>query len=176
MLKYQQLAQSKRMAKMTVGSTRVTVEESGTGTYTQTINASGHVLVADEPKSVGGLDEGPAPYSLLLAALGTCTSMTLRMYANQKKWPLEKVSVSLTHEKQKEPGGKLVDVIHREIDVQGPLDAEQRKRLHEIADKCPIHRTLQNPPTILTMMKEPDAPAAAPVAPPPPAPPRPPQM
>ena len=113
------------------------------------IVAHRHRLTADEPKEAGGTDTGPTPYDLLLAALGACTSMTLRIYANHKKLPLEGVRVRLRHGKiyavdcarceTKE--GKL-DHIEREIEVLGELTEEQRLRLLEIADRCPVHRTL----------------------------------
>jgi len=122
--------------------TVVTVEESGQGLYTQNIKAAGHPLTADEPAGVGGLDLGPAPYDLLLAALGACTSMTLRMYADQKKWGLKHVAVRLTHKKEAAAGNKKIDVITRSITLEGDLDDAQRQRLLEIANKCPLHRTL----------------------------------
>ena len=115
----------------------------------QEIEAGRHYLTADEPLSAGGADAGPSPYDYLLAALGTCTSMTLSMYARQKQWPLEGVTVRLSHSRihaadcaeceTKE--GKL-DRIDREIALAGPLSAEQRARLLEIAERCPVHRTL----------------------------------
>ncbi len=115
----------------------------------QEIVAHRHLLTADEPKEVGGTDTGPTPYDLLLAALGACTSMTLRIYANHKKLPLEGVRVRLRHGKIyaedcarcETKDGKL-DHIEREIEVLGELTDEQRLRLLEIADKCPVHRTL----------------------------------
>ncbi len=119
-----------------------TVTESGEGLYTQNINTAGHALTADEPVDLGGRDLGPAPYDLLLAALGACTAMTLRMYANQKKWDLKKASVTLSHEKRTDAENKKFDFITREIALEGELDAAQRARLLEIANKCPVHKTL----------------------------------
>ncbi|HYN22220.1 MAG TPA: alpha/beta fold hydrolase [Thermoanaerobaculia bacterium] len=125
----------------------VVTEVSG---FAQTIRARKHRLTADEPLEQGGTDTGPNPYELLLAALGACTSMTLRIYANYKKLPLERVRVTLEHSKihaldcaaceTKE--GKL-DQIERVIELIGPLTEEQRTRLLEIANRCPVHRTLE---------------------------------
>ena len=121
----------------------------GAQSLRQVINVSGHSIIADEPESVGGSNTGPTPYGLLLASLGACTSMTMRMYANLKKIPLEKVSVSLTHAKiyaddceDCESKSTKVDEITRTISMSGNLSDEQRQKLLEIADKCPIHKTL----------------------------------
>jgi len=110
-----------------------------------------HRLAADEPVGAGGSNLGPNPYDFLLAGLGACTSMTLRLYADHKQWPLEKVTVRLSHEKihaedcaDCETREGKIDQIEREIEVQGPLDAAQRHRLLEIAEKCPVHRTLHS--------------------------------
>jgi putative redox protein len=131
---------------MTGHATTVTVTESGEGLYTQDIQASHHSLKADEPLDLGGLGQGPAPYDLLLSALGACTSMTLRMYAHRKKWDLKKVTVRLTHKKEADAENKKVDVITRDITVEGALDDAQRQRLLEIANKCPVHKTLMESP------------------------------
>jgi len=129
----------------------VVVEETGEGRFTQRIAVGRHVLRADEPESVGGLDSGPSPYDLLLASLGACTSMTLRMYADHKGLALEKTRVTLSHAKihaedcahceTKE--GKL-DRIERHIELTGQLSGAERQRLLEIADRCPVHRTLHS--------------------------------
>ncbi|CAN5839053.1 OsmC family protein [soil metagenome] len=120
----------------------------GQGFYTE-ITANGHTMVADEPASVGGTNEGPDPYDYLMGALGSCTAMTLRLYADRKGWPLESVTVRLKHGKiyaedcgncETETG--KIDRIEREIEVEGDLSDEQRTKLLDIAEKCPVHRTL----------------------------------
>ncbi|MCE9506758.1 MAG: OsmC family protein [Alphaproteobacteria bacterium] len=125
--------------------TVVTVEENGQGLYTQDVKTTHHHLIADEPADIGGSDRGPAPYELLLAALGACTSMTVRMYARQKQWDLQRVAVRLTHKKEPDAENKKRDVISRDITVEGGLDEAQRQKLLEIANKCPLHRTLMEP-------------------------------
>ena len=126
----------------------VTVRGSAAG-FEQEISAGQHRLKSDEPESAGGTDKGPTPYDLLLAALGSCTSMTLGMYARHKGWPLEEVIVSLRHSKVHasdcadcENKDAMLDRIERDIHMTGPLTPEQKSRLIEIADKCPVHRTL----------------------------------
>lgn len=107
------------------------------------VRAGRHELLADEPVDLGGTDLGPAPYPYLLTALGACSSMTLRLYADRKGWPLAAVRVSLRHRRDKpEGGGPPVTVLTRRIALEGDLDAAQRARLMEIADRCPVHRTL----------------------------------
>lgn len=113
------------------------VEETGESAYAVSISVSGHTLSGDEPVAFGGGNLGPAPYDLLLAALGECTAMTVRWYALQKKWPLEKVEVNLTHQKINK-----VDTFEKEVIVHGQLTEEQKAKLVEIAAKCPVHRTL----------------------------------
>lgn len=122
--------------------TAVVVSENGKGRYQQTVNVGRHTLIADEPVSVGGADAGPAPFDYLLAALGACTSMTLRMYAEIKNLPLTGINVELTHEKIEVEGSGKVDHIRRIITLTGDLSPEQRARMLEIANKCPVHRTL----------------------------------
>lgn len=123
-------------------ATSVSVEESGDGRYRQRITTGVHRLIADEPVAIGGDDAGPAPYDLLLAALGACTSMTLRMYAERKLLPLARVSVALRHERLTAENGEADERIVRVITLDGALDDAQRARLLEIANRCPVHRTL----------------------------------
>lgn len=126
----------------------VVVSGSSTG-FVQDILAGPHRMTADEPVSVGGTDTGPSPYDLLLAALGSCTSITVGMYARRKGWPLEEVTVNLQHSKTHasdcadcETKEAMLDRIERDIHLAGPLTSEQRSKLMEIANKCPVHRTL----------------------------------
>ena len=132
--------------------------DSETG-YTTHMQAGKHKLVADEPVSVGGADLGPSPYGYLLAGLGACTAMTLKMYARRKKWDLQSVDVHLSHDKihaddcdcelEGDDKGRL-DKINRLIDVRGNLDNEQVNRLLEIADRCPVHKTLESEVLVTT--------------------------
>jgi putative redox protein len=122
----------------------VTIVESGNGPYAQFVTAGRHVLGADEPEQIGGRDTGPSPYEYVLAGLGACTAMTIRMYAARKSWPLAKISVSLRHEKIPAPDGTgKIDRFVRLIALEGDLSGEQRQRLLEIAEKCPVSQTLQ---------------------------------
>jgi uncharacterized OsmC-like protein/alpha-beta hydrolase superfamily lysophospholipase len=129
----------------------VRVVESGQGKFAEEVYAGRHRLRADEPLSAGGSDTGPSPYDLLLAALGACTAMTLRLYADAKQLPLERVSVDLAHNKihavdcaECETREGKIDRIDRVLTLEGPLDDAQRAKLLEIADKCPVHRTLHS--------------------------------
>jgi putative redox protein len=137
----------------------VIIEDSGAGPFGETVRVGSHVLPADEPAAVGGNDTGPGPYDYLLAALGTCTTMTLRLYARQKKWPLEKVTVRLKHDRVHaadcaagETKEGKIDQLERLIHLDGPLTDEQRQRLLEIANKCPVHRTLTSEVLIPTRL------------------------
>ncbi len=132
----------------------VTVQSSD-GAYAQSIRARTHDWVAGEPIEIGGTDNGPTPYELLLSALGACTAITLEMYAARKGWPLDKVHVTLEHSKEVragQNGGQPVDMIDRIVRLDGALDSEQRAKLIEIAEKCPIHRTLTNQIEISTLL------------------------
>jgi uncharacterized OsmC-like protein/alpha/beta superfamily hydrolase len=133
------------------GGPKVVVRETGRGKFQNEIRIGRHRLIADEPENVGGLDSGPGPYDFLLAGLGACTAMTIRMYADKKGWTLRRVQVELDHDKihaqdcaDCETREGKVDEIIRIITLEGDLDAEQRARILEIADKCPVHRTLHS--------------------------------
>jgi uncharacterized OsmC-like protein len=140
------------------------VASTGSGLRTSVMARSyplAYPLVADEPEKVGGTDSGPTPYDYLLVALGSCTGMTLRMYADRKGWPLEAVTVRLNHRRihardcldcETEDG--RIDRIEREIELDGPLDEPQRRHLLEIAERCPVHRTLTSEVKIDTRLLE----------------------
>ena len=130
------------------GPREVVVRGSAAG-FAQEIVVGAHRLAADEPTSAGGTDTGPNPYDLLLASLGSCTSMTVALYAQRKGWPLEGVTVRLRHSRihaadcaDCETREGMIDRIERDIELAGALTAEQRARLLEIAGRCPVHRTL----------------------------------
>lgn len=140
---------------------QVIVRESHQGRFAQEIRIGEHQLFADEPLAIGGKDLGPSPYDFILAALGACTSMTVRMYAEHKKIPLIDVIVKLNHEKTyakdcAECGNEnsKIDHIDRFIELKGNLTEEQRKRLLEIANQCPVHRTLTSKISITTQLVE----------------------
>ena len=123
------------------------------------IMANGHFILADEPKDVGGTNLGGTPYDLLVSSLGACTAMTIRMYAKHKKWPLDEVKVHLSREKRHSEDAEdlgehsKIEVIDRYVELSGDLTEEQRKRILEIADKCPVHKTLTNGLTVHTKLK-----------------------
>lgn len=127
--------------------------------FAQHIAVGPHRLTSDEPEGVGGSGTGPSPYDFLLAALGSCTSMTVGMYARRKNWPLERVTVWLRHSKiyaadcsECETREGMLDRIERDVRFEGPLSAEQRSWLLEIANKCPVHRTLTSEINIRTKL------------------------
>ncbi|KRR15581.1 osmotically inducible protein C [Bradyrhizobium lablabi] len=135
----------------------VVVRETRNGKFQQIVTAGPHEMLADEPLAAGGQDTGPGPYDFLLTGLGACTSMTMRMYADRKSLPLERVTVTLKHSKihardceECETREGMLDQIDRVITIEGALDADQRARLMEIADKCPVHRTLKSEIRIVT--------------------------
>ena len=139
----------------------VVVHGGATG-FAQQIAVRGHHLVSDEPIEAGGSDLGPDPYDLLLASLGSCTSMTVALYARRKHWPLESVRVKLRHAKVHaadcadcETKAAWLDRIERDVELVGPLDEEQRARLLEIASKCPVHQTLTSEISIHTRLVSP---------------------
>ena len=143
---------------------RMVIVNSGIVRYAQNISVGPHLLQADEPRDSGGNDVGPNPYELLLSALGACTSMTLCMYAERKQWPLQGVQVRLAHSRiyaedcaacdTKQGTLNQIDV---EISLIGDLSEDQRQRLMEIADRCPIHRTLISEMQIRTTLTVPDS-------------------
>ena len=137
----------------------VTVTESGSGTYTQQITAGRHEFVADEPRPIGD-DAGPTPYDLLLAALGSCKSMTVRMYADRKGWPLDQVRVTLRHSRihakdcaDCETMSGWINQIDVDVELSGELDDGQRQRLMHIAELCPVHQTLTSEVHIVTSLR-----------------------
>jgi putative redox protein len=137
----------------------VTVTETGSGIYTQQITVGHHRISSDEPRPIGD-DTGPTPYDLVLAGLGACTSMTVRMYANRKSWPLERVRVTLRHSRihaedcaDCETVKGWIDHIDREIELAGDLDDTQRQRLLDIAERCPVHQTLTSEVRIDTALR-----------------------
>ena len=155
--RYVDLALPEQPAASDNAPRKVVVSETRNGKFQQTVSVGPHRLVADEPIAAGGDDSGPGPYDYLLAGLGACTSMTMRMYADRKSLPLDRVTVTLDHRKihaedcaECETRVGMLDQIERVISIEGALDAEQRTKLMEIADKCPVHRTLKSEIRIVT--------------------------
>lgn len=134
----------------------VTVVESGNGPYAQYVTAGRHVFGADEPESLGGKDTGPDPYELLLAGLGACTAMTIRMYAARKKMPLVRVEVRLRHLQRASSGQDIKDKFERIVTLIGDaLTSEQRQSLVEIAERCPVSKTLRQSSEIVSVLATP---------------------
>ena len=145
----------------TIGPGTVVVTDSGEGPLGQILLDGRHALSADEPVAAGGRDGGPNPYELLLMSLGACTSMTLRLYANRKSWPLEHVVVRLHHARVHaadcadcETRPAMIERIERAIELVGALDETQRARLLQIAEMCPVHRTLSGKIEIRTTLAD----------------------
>lgn len=142
----------------TIDAADVIARETGEGKFQTALTIGRHELLADEPARVGGEDTGPDPYAFVTAGLGACTAMTLRMYAARKDWPLERVTVALNHAKDHAEDcahceqGQKVDVFERTVFLEGDLTEEQRSRLLEIADKCPVHRTLETANLVRTRL------------------------
>jgi len=141
--------------------TRTVFVNSGPVKYVQSISVGPHLLAADEPAEFGGADAGPNPYELLLAALGACTSMTVRMYAERHNWPLKGVHATLTYGRvhledcaECDSDERLTDGIQVELLLDGDLSAEQERKLMEIAEKCPVHRRLSSPIPIRTRLAQ----------------------
>jgi len=131
------------------------------------VQAGRHTWVIDEPVAAGGQDRGPTPYDLLLSALGACTAITLRLYANQKKWPLEAIEVRLSHQRvhrhdceKCEMTGETLEEVHKELRLTGPLTEEQRQRLESISSKCPVQKTLMSGLRIVTHLLPADQPVS----------------
>lgn len=131
------------------------VTETDPAGFAQTVTTGTHSLIADEPVKVGGTNTGPTPYGLVSAGLGACTSMTIRMYARRKGWPLRGITVDVDHGKchlSDSTSGDKIDRFTRTIHLTGDLDADQRARLLEIADKCPVHKTLERTNEVVTTL------------------------
>lgn len=148
--RYLDLAPAVVAAQSAVNKGEVVVQERNQN-FTQSVTTDDHYWLADEPASVGGDNLGPDPYEHLLASLGACTSMTLRMYAKRKQWPLDRVKVTLSHGRKHgedcaecDEQHRQIDVIDRTLHLEGDLSDKQRQRLLEIADRCPVHKTLHN--------------------------------
>lgn len=132
-------AASKASGAIMADSETVLVAETGLGKYQVEARAGDAALLIDEPVSAGGLGSGPNPYDLLSAALGSCTAMTIRLYANRKSWPLKRVQVAVRHKRVSLEANDLFEV---DVTLEGVLDDAQRARLMEIGERCPVHLTL----------------------------------
>ncbi len=137
------------------------VTKTSTSAFKTKITAGKHTFYSDEPKEVGGSDTGPSPYEILISALGACTGMTLTMYARRKSIPLKSITVYMRHDKvyaedcaEADKPTCKIDVIHREIELVGKLTKEQRKSLLDIANKCPVHKTLTSGLNVKTKLRD----------------------
>ncbi len=128
----------------------VKVKERAGGLYTNDVLTSRHHLYADEPADMGSADLGPSPYEYICAGLGACTSITLRMYAERKKWPVTQIEVDVSYRRETHSDGLQRNVFTRIISVKGDLDETQHARMIEIANKCPVHRTLEAGSDVIT--------------------------
>ena len=149
---------SDQTAKPRLESREVVVHGGATG-FTQEITVAGHRLVVDEPTAFGGTDTGPSPYDLLVTALGACTSMTVSLYARRRQWPLDAVTVRLRHSKihaidcaECDTKSGMLDGIERDVELHGDLTTEQRAQLIEMANRCPVHKTLTSEINIRTRL------------------------
>lgn len=140
---------------MTSNISRATITENGKSPYAVTIEVSGHLIDGDEPESFGGGDTGPAPYDLLMAALGECTAITVRWYAEKHNWPLEEVEVRVAfHKEEVEGEERPVDVFEKRVILRGPdLTEAQKQRLLDVAAKSPVQRSLLATPRITTLLE-----------------------
>lgn len=155
--RYVEPAAMDHAAETTEAPRKVVVRETRASKFQNTVSIGPHHLLADEPAAAGGEDSGPGPYDFVLAGLGACKSMTMRLYADRKSFPLERATVTLSHSKvyakdcaECETKEGMLDQIEVAIGLEGPLDVDQRKRILEIADKCPVHRTLTSEIRIVT--------------------------
>ncbi len=127
------------------------VSERAGGIYTQDVTARDHKTYADEPINLGGSDLGMAPFEFVCAGLGSCTNITLRMYAERKKWPVEHISVDVAYKKS-DLGADMKNIFVRKISITGDLDETQRNRMMQIAEKCPVHKMLEASSEIRTQL------------------------
>ncbi len=130
----------------------VTVTEQTNHKYTNNISNGRHRMIADEPEELGGADLGPTPFEYLCAALGSCTTITMRMYVDRKGWSVDQLAAVVSHSKQ-EVSGQMTDVFERHLTITGNISDEQRQRIMTIANKCPVHRTLEASSHVVTQLR-----------------------